>query len=45
MKEKVIYYNINGRENKFMTYINNHAWVMPTVVLIMITVMGFIESL
>ncbi len=45
MKERVIYYNTNGKVNKFETFINNNSWVMPLFVLVMVTLMGFIESI
>lgn len=45
MKEKTIYYNMDGSIDKFTTYINNNEWVMPLVVIIGLLITGFIESL
>ena len=43
-KMKTIYYNEKGKVDKFTTYINNHEWVIPVIVLIMVTLAGLIES-
>ena len=34
MKRQVIYYKENGEVDKFATYINNHDWVIPVVVVV-----------
>lgn len=44
-RTKTIYYNEHGQIDIFTTYINNNAWVMPTVLIIMIILCGIVEGL
>lgn len=45
MKKQVIYYNERGQVDKFATYINNHDWVMPVVVILGIILIGIVEGM
>ena len=45
MKKQVIYYNEKGQVDRFATYINNHDWVMPVVVILGIILTGIIEGM
>ena len=44
-KQKVTYYNEHGQIDRLTTFINNHDWCMPLMVLIMIILCGIIEGL
>lgn len=45
MKRQVIYYKENGEVDKFATYINNHDWVIPVVVVVSVILVGLIEGM
>lgn len=44
-KNKVIYYDANGKIDRFATYINNHAWVMPVWFILSLILGGIVEGL
>ena len=45
MRKQVIYYNENGQFDRLTTFINNHNWVMPVVVILGIIITGIVEAL
>lgn len=45
MKRQVIYYKENGKVDKFATYINNHDWVIPVIVVVSVILVGLIEGM
>ena len=44
-KKQVIYYDANGKIDKFATYINNHDWIMPVWFILSVILIGIIEGL
>lgn len=44
MKQKVIYYNEQGKIDKFATFINNNEWTLLVMVIIILAV-GFVEGM
>lgn len=44
-RTKTIYYNEHGQVDKFATYINNHEWCMPVIVIIMVILCGIVEGI
>lgn len=44
-RTKTIYYNEHGQVDKFATYINNHEWCMPVILIIMIILCGIVEGM
>lgn len=45
MKKQVIYYNERGQVDKFATYINNHDWCLPVIVILGIILIGIVEGM
>ena len=43
--KKVIYYDANGKIDRFVTYINNHDWVMPVWFILSVILVGIVEGL
>lgn len=43
--KKVIYYNTNGKIDRFATYINNHEWLMPVWFILSVILVGIVEGL
>lgn len=44
-RTKTIYYNEHGQVDKFTTYINNHAWVMPVWFIVSVLIVGLVEGM
>ena len=44
-KKQVIYYDANGKIDRFATYINNNTWVMPVWFILSIILVGIVEGL
>ena len=44
-KKQIIYYDANGKIDRFATYINNHEWVMPVFFIISIILVGIVEGM
>ena len=44
-KNKVIYYDANGKIDRFATYINNNTWVMPVWFILSVILCGIVEGL
>ena len=38
-------YYENGKLDKLTTYINNHDWIMPVVVIAILLIAGFIDAI
>lgn len=38
-------YDENGKIDKFATFINNHEWVIPVVVVLSVVIVGIVEKL
>lgn len=44
-KKQVIYYDANGKIDRFTTYINNHDWVMPAWFILSVILCGIVEGM
>ena len=44
-KKQVIYYDANGKIDRFATYINNNEWVIPVFFTVSIILCGIVEGL
>lgn len=44
-KAKIIYYDANGKIDKFATYINNNDWVMPVWFILSVILIGIVEGM
>ena len=44
-KKTVLYYDANGKIDRFATYINNHDWFMPVWFILSIILIGIVEGL
>ena len=44
-KKQIIYYDANGKIDKFATYINNNDWVMPVWFILSIILCGIVEGM
>ena len=38
-------YDENGKIDKFATFINNHEWIIPVVVVLCVVIVGIVEKL
>lgn len=43
--KKVIYYDANGKIDRFTTYINNNGWMMPVWFILSVILVGIVEGM